>query len=112
MKKIFETSNLLFDKEVIEASHEHPILVDLWAEWCPPCLVIAPILTNVIENYPEKIQLAKIEVDEGENMKIAGRYQIRGFPTILFIQHGEEQARFSGAQTESFIEAFIDDNIQ
>ena len=111
MNKIFNTSFELFDEEVIKASHNHAILVDLWADWCPPCLVIAPILSNVIENYQEKIQLAKVEVDEGENMKIAGRYQIRGFPTILLIQNGEEQARFSGAQTESFIEAFIDEHI-
>ena len=112
MKRIFDTTFELFDEEVIKASHHHAILVDLWADWCPPCLVIAPILSNVIESYPEKIQLAKVEVDEVENMKIAGRYQIRGFPTILLIQNGEEKARFSGAQSKSFIQSFIDKHIQ
>ena len=65
---------------------------------------IAPILKKVIENNEAEIALAKLEVDEGKNMKIAGQYQVRGFPTILFIQNGEEKARFSGAQSESFIE--------
>ena len=45
-------------------------------------------------------------------MKLAGRYQVRGFPTILLIVNGEEQARFSGAKPASFIENFIDDNIE
>ena len=112
MNAIFDTDVEAFEKEVIEASHHHPILVDLWADWCPPCVVVAPILKKVIENYDAEIALAKIEVDEGKNMKIAGQYQVRGFPTILFIQNGEEKARFSGAQSESFIENFIDENIE
>ncbi len=110
MNSIFNTSVEAFDKDVIEASHRHPVLVDLWADWCPPCIVIAPILKKVIENHPTKIALAKIEVDEGKNMKIAGQYQVRGFPTILLIQNGEEKARFSGAKSQSFVENFIDEH--
>lgn len=112
MNRVFDTSLESFEKEVIEASHSHPVLVDLWAEWCPPCVVIAPVLKKVVEEYDEEIALAKIEVDEEDNMKIAGRYQVRGFPTILLIQNGEEKARFSGARPESFIENFIDQNIE
>lgn len=112
MNTIFDTSLESFDKDVIEASHQHPMLVDLWADWCPPCVVIAPILQKVIESYDAEISLAKLEVDEGKNMKIAGQYQVRGFPTILLIQNGEEKARFSGAQSQSFIENFIDEHIE
>ena len=108
MNDVFDTSVESFDKDVIEPSHQYPILVDLWADWCPPCIVIAPIIKKVVEEYDGDIALAKIEVDEGKNMKIAGQYQVRGFPTILLIQNGEEKARFSGAQTASFIENFID----
>ena len=112
MNPIFETSVEAFAEDVIAASHQYPILVDLWADWCPPCVVIAPILNKVVENYDMKIALAKLEVDEGKNMKIAGQYQVRGFPTILLIQHGEEKARFSGAQSASYIEDFIEQNIE
>lgn len=112
MNPIFDTSAESFEQDVIEASHQHPVLVDLWAEWCSPCIVVAPILKKVVENYDFEIALAKIEVDEGKNMKIAGQYQVRGFPTILLIQNGEEKARFSGAQSQLFIEDFIDDFIE
>ena len=112
MNRIFDTSVEEFEKDVIEASHQYPVLVDLWADWCPPCIVIAPIIKKVVEEYDGDIALAKLEVDEGKNMKIAGQYQVRGFPTILIIQNGEEKARFSGAQSASFIEDFIDEHCE
>lgn len=104
---IFKTSFETFEQDVIEASQERPILVDIWAEWCAPCLAIAPILEKVIHAYAGACALAKLDVDEGENMKIAGQYAVRGFPTILLIQQGEELGRFSGAQPAHFIEGFI-----
>jgi putative thioredoxin len=100
-----------FEQKVIEASHQQPVLVDLWADWCAPCLVIAPVLASVIEEYDGAVRLAKIEVDEGENMKLAGRYHVRGFPTVILFQNGEEKARFSSAQSASYIREFIDSNI-
>lgn len=108
---IFDTSLEQFDQDVIQASKQQPILVDLWAEWCPPCLVIAPLLKEVVEEYEGAIKLAKVEVDEGDNMKIAGNYQVRGFPTVLLIQDGEEKGRFSGAKSKSYIVEFIEQNI-
>jgi len=108
---IFEVSLEDFEQQVIEASRQRPILVDLWAEWCPPCVVIAPVLEQVIRDAHGEIALAKLEVDEGKNMKIAGRYQVRGFPTILLIYQGEEKGRFSGAKPRAFIEQFIDENL-
>ena len=108
---IFDVDLEQFDEMVIKASNEKPVLVDLWAEWCSPCLVIAPVLKKLINEYDGKIKLAKVEVDEGENMKLAGRYKVRGFPTILLIVDGEEVARFSGAKPLSFLRNFIDDNV-
>jgi len=107
-ENIFDISLLDFDKHVIEASQHRPILVDFWADWCSPCLVIAPILSQVIEEYDGQVALAKLEVDEGDNMKIAGRYQTRGFPTIILIHKGDEQERFTGAKPKHFIREFID----
>jgi putative thioredoxin len=100
-----------FDEQVLAASNQIPVLVDLWAEWSSPCLVVAPLLKQLIEEYDGKIKLAKVEVDEGENMKLAGRYQVRGFPTILLINKGEEIARFSGAKPMSFLRNFVDENL-
>ena len=108
---IFNVDLEHFEKKVLSASNDVPVLVDLWAEWCSPCLVIAPTLKKLIDEYDGKLKLAKVEVDEGENMKLAGRYQVRGFPTVLLIINGEEVARFSGAKPLSFLRNFIDENI-
>ncbi len=108
---IFDVNLEQFEEEVIAASHDKPVLVDLWAEWCSPCLVIAPIMAQLIEEYEGVLSLAKVEVDEDENMKLAGRYQVRGFPTILLIIKGEEVARFSGAKPLSFIREFVDEHL-
>ena len=108
---IYDVDLERFDDRVLAASHEVPVLIDLWAEWCSPCLVIAPLLKQLVEEYEGKLKLAKIEVDEGENMKLAGHYKVRGFPTIILIINGEEVARFSGAKPLSFLRNFIAENI-
>ncbi len=96
-----------FEEVVIQASYTRPILVDLWAEWCPPCLVIGPVLEKVVCDYAGAVALVKIEVDDGENMKIAGRYRVRGFPTILLIEEAEERGRFTSARPAHFIRDFV-----
>lgn len=96
-----------FRQQVLKRSYDTPILVDFWADWCSPCIAIAPVLNRVIQSFEGKALLAKLEVDEGENMKLAGRYQVRGFPTIILFREGEEQARFSGARPAHFIQQFI-----
>jgi len=109
-KLIFDTSLDTFEQDVLATSHDRPVLVDFWAEWCPPCVVVAPLLEQVVNGRDGEIMLAKLEVDEGENMKLAGRFQVRGFPTIILFQNGEEKGRFSGAIPASQIEQFIDDH--
>jgi putative thioredoxin len=104
---IFDTHLHQFDGEVIAASHQHPILVDFWAEWCPPCRMLTPILERVIHALDGKIRMAKVEVDEGENMKLAGRYGLRGFPTVLLFVDGEIRGRFSSAKPEHWVREFI-----
>jgi thioredoxin 1 len=100
-----------FDREVIEASHEGAVLVDFWADWCPPCLALAPVLSRVVDEYEGQVRLAKVEVDEGDNMKLAGRYQARGFPTVLMFVDGEVVGRFTSAKPAGFIREFIDERL-
>lgn len=99
-----------FAARVIGASHECPVLVDLWADWCSPCLVIAPVLEQVIDEYQGRLHLAKVEVDEGDNMKLAGHYRVRGFPTLILFEDGEERGRFHGARPARFIREFLAEN--
>ncbi len=111
-KQIFVVNLDDFEEKVIQASQQKPILVDLWAEWCGPCRVIAPILEQLADEMDDEIGIAKIEVDEEDNMKIAGRYQVKGFPTLILFQHGEEQGRFSGAKPLGFIRDFIEQHAE
>ena len=105
---IFDTSLETFKNDVIQASHQYPVLVDFWADWCSPCIVIAPVLKKVIPPYQGRIRLAKLEVDEGDNMKLAGHHKVRGFPTIMLFQDGKETARFSGSRPAPAIRHFIE----
>ncbi len=107
VSSVFETSLKTFDRDVIDASHQRPILVDFWAEWCAPCLVIAPVLEKVCHDLQDRVGLAKLEVDQGENMKLAGHYRVRGFPTVMLVNHGQEVARFSGARSRTQIVEFL-----
>ncbi len=104
---IFDAHLEHFDRDVIEASHTLPILVDFWADWCPPCRALTPVLERVIAHHDGKIRMAKVEVDEGDNMKLAGRYSLRGFPTVLLFVRGEISGRFSSAKPESWVREFI-----
>lgn len=108
---IFDVCLQDYDERVIQASHTVPILVDLWADWCMPCLVIAPKLKTLIEEYQGRVKLAKLEVDMGDNMKLAGKYKVRGFPTVILFVDGEEKARFHGSKPLAFLREFINNNI-
>ena len=99
-----------FDEKVLKASQHQAVLVDFWADWCGPCLFLDPVLKSVVNEYKGGILLAKLEVDEGENMKLAGKYQVRGFPTIIMFEEGNEVERFSSARPAEFIREFIEMN--
>jgi putative thioredoxin len=110
-EEIFECSLEDLEQRVLVASHEKPILVDFWADWCAPCHAITPHLNKVLGDMDGSIRLAKVEVDEGENMKLAGRYRLRGFPTIMLFRAGEELGRFSGARASHWIEDWIEQHL-
>lgn len=106
---IFDIDGPDFEEKVLTASHRQPVLVDFWADWCSPCLMIAPVLAKVIPEYEGQVLLAKIDADE--NMKLAGHYKLRGFPTIIMFVNGEEVDRFGGAKSAPEIRKFIDSNL-
>lgn len=111
MKLVFDTDLHDFDRDVLQASHDHPVLVDFWADWCPPCRVLTPVLERVVNDLAGEVRLAKIEVDEGENMKLAGHYRLRGFPTVILFGKGVELGRFSSARPEHWLRQFLKDSL-
>ena len=96
-----------FEPEVLQSSV--PVLVDYWAEWCGPCKMIAPILDEVSRDYAEKLNVAKVNVDE--NQEIASKYGIRGIPTLMLFRNGAVVATKVGALSKSQLTAFLDSNL-
>jgi thioredoxin 1 len=77
-------------------SSSKPVLVDFWAEWCPPCRMLAPIFEKLAANYGDQIIFAKVNVDELP--EVAGQYGIRSIPTLLLLRDGEVLEELVGAR--------------
>ena len=95
-----------FDEKVVARSHHVPVLVDIGAEWCAPCVTLAPLLEKLVQDYGGRFELARVDADE--NMRIAGRHQVRGFPTVIAYSHGQEVSRFHSAKPMHFLREFAD----
>jgi thioredoxin 1 len=91
-----------FQAEVIDASNSQPVMVDFWAEWCRPCLMLAPTVAEIAQTYTGKIKVVKLNVDE--NTASAGRYNIRGIPTLLIFKGGQVAEQVVGAVPRDHIE--------
>ena len=100
-----------FDAKVLARSKRGPVLVDFWADWCAPCHAIAPHLDKALAELDGRVELVKVEVDEGENMKLAGHYRMRGFPTIILFDQGAELGRFSGARAAHWIVHWVHEQL-
>ena len=96
-----------FQTDVLQA--DKPVLVDFWAEWCGPCKMIAPILDEVAKDYGDKLQIAKINVDE--NQQVPAKFGIRGIPTLILFKNGAVAAQKVGALSKSQLTAFLDGNL-
>jgi thioredoxin 1 len=104
---IQHVTDATFETEVLQA--QSPVLVDYWAEWCGPCKAIAPTLEEVAKEYSGKLKVAKVNVDE--NQEIPRKYGIRGIPTLMLFKNGNIEATKVGALSKSQLTAFLDSNI-
>ena len=105
--KIIKLSDDSFEADVINAAG--PVLVDFWAEWCGPCKMIAPILSEVAEEFDGKVTVGKLNVDE--NSETAPKYGIRGIPTLLLFKDGNVAATKVGALSKAQLQEFLNENI-
>lgn len=92
-----------FKQEVLES--DLPVLVDLWAEWCAPCHMIAPAVEEIAKEYAEKLKVCKLNVDQGQNT--ASTYEVRGIPTLLVFKGGKVVDRIIGVVPKENIEEKI-----
>jgi len=96
-----------FEPSVLKS--DVPVLVDYWAEWCGPCKAIAPLLEDLAKDYSGKLKVAKVNVDE--NQQLARKYNIKAIPTLMIFKDGNVQASKLGMMSKPQLTAFLDSNI-
>lgn len=85
-----------------------PVLIDFFAEWCGPCKMMSPILSDVKANLGDKVSIIKIDVDK--NQSLAAKYQVRGVPTLMLFKNGQQLWRQSGVVQKHDLIALINNN--
>ncbi|MEX0587733.1 MAG: thioredoxin [Cyanobium sp.] len=93
-----------FQAEVLEAAS--PVLVDVWAEWCGPCRLMAPMMEWLAGEYSGRLAVGKLEADA--NPSCRDSLQIQGLPALLIFRDGQEVARHEGAMAKPQLQAFVD----
>ncbi len=92
MSKPIAVTDVDFEEKVLKANT--PVLVDFWAAWCRPCLMAAPVLEELAEEYDGKLTIAKLDVDQ--NAKTAAQYGIMAIPNLIIFKDGKPVSQIVG----------------
>jgi thioredoxin 1 len=93
MAKPVHVSDSTFDAQVLKS--DVPVLTDFWAEWCGPCKVIAPFLEQIADEYEGRIKIAKVDVDQ--NNQMAMQLGVQSIPTLILFKNGQAVERWVGS---------------
>ena len=93
-----------FQREVLEA--EVPVLVDFWAQWCPPCKMVAPIVEDLASEYDGRMKVAKVDTDTSPS--VAAEYQVMSIPTLMVFRGGRPLGSVIGYQPKAVLKAKLD----
>ncbi len=93
-----------FEREVLGS--DVPVVLDFWAEWCPPCRALAPTFDALAEQYAGRVRFLKLNVDE--NSQVPQRFGIKGIPTLVFFDGGREVERVVGASSRETLARIVD----
>ena len=96
-----------FENEVVQASKEELVIVDFWAEWCPPCKMLSPVLDRVADRYNGRLKVVKCNIDE--NKDIQDQYAIFSIPNLVFFRDGQVVDQSVGYAGEAQLADKIED---
>lgn len=102
---IFEPTIDTFEKEVVERSMTVPVVIDFWATWCQPCLLLAPILEKLVNEYQGQFFLAKVETEK--NPELAGAFGVQSIPLVVALREGRPVDAFQGALSETQVREWL-----
>lgn len=100
-----DVTDATFDAEVMQRSHQTPVVVDLWAPWCGPCRTLGPMIEQVVDDTGGEVVLAKVNVDE--NPQVASAFRVQGIPAVYAVKDGKVVDGFVGAQGQAVVEDFV-----
>ena len=106
---IIDVNEVDFETKVLEESSKKLVVVDFWAPWCGPCKQLTPILEKVILSSPDKIVLAKINIDE--NQQIAAQLRIQSIPAVFAFKDKQPVNAFQGVISEKEIIKFLEKSL-
>lgn len=103
---VFDVDQSNFETDVLQASFDHPVLVDFWAPWCGPCRTLGPVIEKVVNERNGAVRLAKVDVDQQQ--QLAAMFGVRSVPTVVLLRDGQPADYFTGALPEGAINEFLD----
>jgi thioredoxin 1 len=101
---VSEVNDGTFEQDVLGS--DVPVVLDFWAEWCPPCRALAPTFEELAKQYSGRVRFLKLNVDD--NAEVPQRFGIKGIPTLVFFDGGREVERMVGAAGKDALARVID----
>ena len=109
MKPIIEDiTDANFDIEVLQSPT--PVVVDFWASWCAPCKALSPVINDIAQTYSDQVRVVKVDADA--NPDVVAKYNVRGLPSVVLFNQGEDVSRVAGAVSKTRIANMIDDMLE